>query len=79
MNREDAKRNLKVGDAVRVVRKVDPCREGWYPPVMDRFIGREFALDRPVSPRGGGVHLDCGWWFPPEALEPALYGNEEDP
>ena len=76
MNREDAKRNLKIGDVVRVERKVDPCREVWTPR-MDAFVGREFAVDHPVSPTGG-VHLDCGWWFPPEALGPPLYGNEED-
>ena len=76
MTRDEARKNLKVGDVVRVARKVDPCSEGWTP-YMDAFIGRVLALDRPVAPTGG-VHLVGGWWFPPEALEPALYGNEED-
>ena len=76
MTRDEAKTTLKPGDRVRVVRKVDPCREAWVGPAMDDSIGTTLCVDRPVS-ANGGVYLSNGWWYPPEALEPELYGNEE--
>ena len=77
MTRDEAKATLKPGDRVRVVRKVDQCREIWVGPAMDNSIGATLRVDRLVSAKGG-VHLSNGWWYPPEALEPELYGNEEE-
>ena len=74
MTREEAKARLKPGDRVTVVRRIHPCREGWMG-CMDSFVGRTFPVEEIYCE--GGVKLN-GWWFPPEALEPELFGNEED-
>ena len=77
MTRDEAKKLLEPGTRVLVARKTHPCREGWVAGAMDSMIGKELAVLR-VSPDSGAVRLEDGYWYPPESLEFAEFGNEED-
>ena len=75
MTRNEAKERLKPEMTVRVARKIDPCREHWIDD-MDGSVGRDMKVLRVSA--NGGVALEDGYWYPPEALELARFGNEED-
>lgn len=71
---------LKPGDMVRVERKV---RHPLWMGSMDRFVGNGKAYRVVRAPTARNVFVETGgpgdgWWFPLAALEPALFGNEED-
>ena len=76
MTRDEAKLRLEPGTRVLVARKTHLCREGWVK-TMDPMIGKELAV-LGVSLGSGAVRLDDGYWYPPESLEFAEFGNEED-
>lgn len=60
---------FKVGDTVRVVRKVEQAagwRDFWVVPEMDSFIGKEFLIE---GQSRGGFDLKGSYNFPAEALE----------
>ena len=76
MTRDDARNLLKPGMSVLVARKTHHCQEGWVK-TMDSMIGKKLAVLW-VSPGSGAVRLENRYWYPPESLEFAEFGNEED-
>ena len=77
MTRDEAKLRLEPGTRVLVARKTYPCREGWVAGGMDPAVGKELIVLR-VALDAGSVRLEDGYWYPPESLEFAEFGNEED-
>ena len=58
---------FKVGDKVRVVKKYEKDGCGWVRD-MDRFIGKEFTVER-ITGLGNYEFEETCWSFPPESLE----------
>ena len=58
---------FEVGDKVRVVKKYEKDGCGWVRD-MDRFIGKEFTVER-ITGLGNCEFEETCWSFPPESLE----------
>lgn len=58
---------FKVGDKVRVVKRYEKDGCGWVRD-MDRFIGKEFTVER-ITPLGNYEFEETCWSFPAESLE----------
>lgn len=65
---------FKIGDKVKVVKKVSTNNCGWVSRQMDKYIGEIFIIDY-ITPQGNCKLKKIRWIFPPQSLNKCIAKN----